>query len=427
MRKIFGAVLIFLATTINAQDDKVIQWINNNLIEIENQDLDSGLVAFHNNIPEKFKNASIFGFGEATHHGREFFTIKAKFFKYLVENLGVRAFIMEEFKMAESGINEWISGGEGDINTIANNFDYYLWQTEEVIDLLLWMRNYNLDKPESDQIRFYGMDIQSVVGINNEIRAFIKKYDIPVSEEFLSVIDSCSYNQIDSEKVSLWNEKLNEIEKVILENEGTFTAEQRKDFRSAGRALSYIIKHINYLKHPGNGVRDQLMFENVKWIINNETKNGKAFIWAHNEHVNNIEVSPMGSGWVSLGGHLKNFYDNKYYSVYFDFGKGELMGIVRDKNKPVHWNIYEIDKPFQNTYAETLFKADKEIYFIDIESVNNIEVEKFFSYPKKQLLLGGPGYNPKVKNRALVRKNYMETCDGLIFVKNISVPRYIRN
>src|SRR5690606_7314109 len=113
---------------INAQDNEIINWINNNAIKIEDADPDTELLEFSENIPTKFANAKIFGFGEATHHGKEFFNIKAKFFKYLVKNHGVRAFIMEEAYPAESGINEWISGGKGDIHTIATNFSIQPWK-----------------------------------------------------------------------------------------------------------------------------------------------------------------------------------------------------------------------------------------------------------------------------------------------------------
>lgn len=40
----------------------------------------------------------------------------------------------------------------------------------------------------------------------------------------------------------------------------------------------------------------------------------------------------------------------------------------------------------------------------------------------KQLILGGPGYNPEQNN--LYTKLFSEMYDGLIFVKSISVPNY---
>jgi erythromycin esterase len=52
---------------------------------------------------------------------------------------------MEESYQAESGINEWISGGKGDIKTIAKNFNIGFWYTKNQ-NLLEWMREYNIGK-----------------------------------------------------------------------------------------------------------------------------------------------------------------------------------------------------------------------------------------------------------------------------------------
>src|SRR5690606_27341696 len=168
-------------------------------------------------------------------------------------------------------------------------------------------------------------------------------------------------------------------------------------------------------------VRDLKMFENVKWIIDNEALNGKAFIWAHNEHINNIEMS-YGSGWTNLGGHLKDYYKDDYYSVGFNFGTGKVIGLVTRRNKPNYWDVYEIEKPHRKSYEKTLFEVNKGIFFIDMAAALNSDAHDFFSTTKKQLLLGAPGYTGK--KRQLVNQKYSEMYDGLIFIKNISVPDY---
>ena len=72
--KTFIVILLLnsIVLCLQAQDDKVIHWINKNAIEIENANPDSQLVAFHKQLPKKFSEAQIFGFGEATHHSKEF-------------------------------------------------------------------------------------------------------------------------------------------------------------------------------------------------------------------------------------------------------------------------------------------------------------------------------------------------------------------
>ena len=361
--------MYFLTLQINSQNDKTIDWINNNAIKIEDANPDTELLSFSKNTPEKFANAKIFGFGEASHNGKEFFDIKAKFFKYLVKTQGLKIFIMEESYQAESGINEWISGGKGDINTIGRNFGTQFWNCKEVVDLLHWMRNYNLNKPREEQIRFYGMDVQNGKNINQEIRDFVKRHEIPINEELLMIADSCSNKKIEINESTNWATiqipKLKKIEKILLNSQTNNKESNNQEFKSIIRALNYLIKYTILTQNFKIEVRDLKMFENVKWIIDNEAKNSKAFIWAHNEHVNKKEMYYTGSGLISLGRHLKDYYKQGYYSVGFDFGIGELTGSV--KNNPNYWKTYQIEKPFRKTYAKTLIEANEAIYFIDMD------------------------------------------------------------
>lgn len=424
MKILLLSILTSIPSYLHAQEEETIAWINQNSIKIEDENPDSELVIFADNIPVKFAQARIFGFGEASNHGKEFFDIKAKFFKYLVENQDVKAFIMEEAYQTEAPVNEWIGGGEGNINAIVGNFTILPWHCKEVVDLLKWMQDYNLNKPAAEQIRFYGMDIQSGNGINLEVREFVKTYKIPVSENLLATADSCS--TVGFSATPDWAEnqipKLKEIEQIIVNFQTKTANSTNQEFSSIIRSLNYLIKHTTYLKTRKSEVRDLKMFENVKWIVGNETKNGKAFIWAHNDHVNNLTFNYYGMPWINLGRHLKEYFKNDYYSVGFDFGAGELGGYIFKKNKPAVWNVYPISRPYRKTYAETLIKAANDIYFIDMKEAISSDPTNFFDKENRQLGLGGPGYNPKKKY--LITKKFSEMFDGIIFVKRISLPNY---
>lgn len=430
MKKILLLLIYISSFAVSSQNKETVNWINKNSIEIENANPESELINFKENAPNKFKNAKIFGFGEASHNTKEFFDIKAKFFKYLVKNQGVKIFIIEDEYQVESGINEWISGGNGDVKTIAKNFNSYFWYTKEIVNLLQWMRNYNLDKPKENQIRFYGMDIELGKKINLEIREFINKNKIIVDEELLKVADSCSNKIIDYTKSDIWWKaqipKLNKLKQQIINSQIT-----SKQYKPIIRSLNYLIDYTEYAsknksKYPeSTEFRDLKMFENVKWILENESENGKAFIWAHNEHINKKEMFSNGSGIINLGRHLKDYYKDEYYSVGFDFGVGKISGFVLDRKKGNYWKSYEIKKPFNKTLAETLMTTNKDIYFIDLQTAIESDSSNFFSKKNNHLLIAAGGYKPKPIHKILISKIFTETYDGLIFVKKISEPNSI--
>lgn len=420
-------ISFFLSFNINAQKDETIQWINENSIKIEDADPTTKLSIFNDNIPKSFENAKIFGFGEATHHGKEFFDIKAKFFKYLVETQHIKVFIIEDSYPSEAGINEWISGGKGNVETIANNFGIVPWYCKEIVNLLEWMRSYNLNKTKDEQIQFYGMDIQNVKGINQEIRDLVKNYNIPISEELLLVADMCVDRKVEYNKSNDWADiqipKLNEIENILVDFQKGVKDDSNAEFNVAIRALHYLKKYTYYVQNHFSQDRDLKMFENVKWIIENKSKNGKAFIWAHNEHVNNKGFANYTNRNIyNLGRHLKEYYKDDYYSVGFDFGKGTLGGYVFSENERARWNTYLLNQPFPDTYAATFIDVKDDIFFIDMKKALHNNPTDFFKNKNKQLILGASGYNPNQNN--LFTKKFSEMYDGLIFIKNITVPNY---
>ena len=420
MRTIFYSFLLLFSANITAQNTEVISWLNTNAVIIEDANPDTHLISFSNNEPQKFSDARLFGFGEATHHGKEFFNLKAKFFKYLVEHHNVRLFIMEESYQAEQGINEWISGGKGDKSTIVKNFRHYLWYTQEVADLLEWMRNFNIGKPNEEQIRFYGIDNQMGDDINEKLRNYITKYNLVVNDDLLAAVDSCSTAEQGKVKYKEWNEKmapkLQQVKQVLKQNEEHLITANEAEYIDMMRAFSYLEDYTAYISWPNFGVRDNAMYENVLKILKIEGNDSKAFIWAHNEHINKKDLANMAP---SLGSRLKEHFGDAYYALGFDFGSGTMKGYIIKKNEVKGIEYRKLEKPYKKTYAETLFLAEPSIYFVDIKkAIENPVMEKFFNTKMKQLFIGGPGFDPK--DKIFYSRKYKDTYDGIIFIKNIS-------
>jgi len=422
MKRLCLIFLLHCAFTF-AQNTAAVNWINQHAVSIEDASPDTPLIAFAQSVPDKFRDARIFGFGEASHHGREFFNLKAKFFKYLVEQQGVRVFIMEESYQAEHGINEWISGGKGDSTTVLNNFGHYLWRTREVLELLQWIRSYNHGKPRGAQIRFYGVDNQMGYDINKILRDYVQMHDVKIEESLLAAADSCATARFGEVASGKWDKKmipkLQAIKQLLQQNNeenNTYSHE----YNDMIRALERLEQYTAYISWPANGVRDNAMCENVLKILELEGNNSKAFLWAHNEHINKKD---FGATVPSMGSRLKEYFKHHYYAVGFDFGNGVLKG-YKVKNKQVAGSeYYTLNKPYKKTFAETLFQAQPDIYFIDMDMAGKDSVaSKFFGAEMKQLFLGGPGFDPK--RQTFSSRKYTEAYDGLIFIKTISPVTY---
>ncbi|MFC0624643.1 erythromycin esterase family protein [Kribbella deserti] len=99
--------------------------------------------------------ASVVGVGEATHSSHEFFTLKHRIFRQLVERKGFRTFSLEIAWSTGLRLNEYVLTGKGDPAAILRAEDA-VWATQEYVDLLKWMRAYN--RSHRDKLRFMGND-----------------------------------------------------------------------------------------------------------------------------------------------------------------------------------------------------------------------------------------------------------------------------
>ncbi|KAA6215135.1 erythromycin esterase family protein [Streptomyces albofaciens JCM 4342] len=105
-------------------------------------------------------DARVVGLGEATHSSHEFFTVKHRILRYLVEEKGFRAFALEAPWSTGLRLDAYLTHGKGNLKQIMDEEfqgDYRWWNNAEYRDLFRWMRAYNVKHPK-DPVRFVGDD-----------------------------------------------------------------------------------------------------------------------------------------------------------------------------------------------------------------------------------------------------------------------------
>ena len=143
-----------------------------------------------------FRNKKIVGMGEATHGTKEFFNMKAKMFKFLATHCGYRIFSIEATYGGTLKVNDYVLYKKGNVLDAMKGMEFWTWDTEEVRDLIEWMRTYNEGKAENEKLKFYGFDCQSFKGPTNALVDYITGVDNKNLDKFLkelSVLNDSSY------------------------------------------------------------------------------------------------------------------------------------------------------------------------------------------------------------------------------------------
>lgn len=307
--------------------DEIIHPLNNRPLELPDDTLE---------VLRYLGDAKIVGLGEATHGTKEFFELKHRIFRYLVEHHGFNVFAFE-CDMGESYyVNKFVTQGIGDIDEIMKNIMlFWTWRTKEVKELLLWIRDYNIDKSEEDLIHFIGVDCQSLNYQAEIIFSYFNETNITLSREsiqFLQKIDrigkdiwSYYLDMTIDEKVAIdQNVDMVLTEIIALRNE-LIDASSEFEYTFI-KQLTVNIKQVNDVYYamthsdPTN-YRDLYMAENSLWVSELFGEDTKVAVWAHNAHVANWE------SFGSIGFHLKQEIQDAYQIIGFSFALGSFTAV----------------------------------------------------------------------------------------------------
>ena len=115
-------------------------------------------------IAASLAEVDVVGMGEPTHGSREVFQFKHRMFEYLVERHGFTVFALESSMPDTLAMDRYVLHGEGTAKEAVQAQGFWTWSTQEVVDLIEWMRTYNSDPTHTKKLRVVGIDMQNQVG-----------------------------------------------------------------------------------------------------------------------------------------------------------------------------------------------------------------------------------------------------------------------
>lgn len=117
-------------------------WLNKNCIPLKYVKAENG---FEDLKPLKdlIGDARIVSLGECTHGSSEIFSMKHRILEYLVKEKGFTIFSIEANMPESYALNDYIIDGKGDPRKLMAGMYFWTWNTQEVLDMIEWMKKYN--------------------------------------------------------------------------------------------------------------------------------------------------------------------------------------------------------------------------------------------------------------------------------------------
>jgi len=419
-------ILCLISFTLHAQNNEALNYINQNAIALDTTNADTG---YHDLLALKsvLSNRLLVGMGEATHGTHEFQATKFRMFKFLVQEMGYKLFGIEANFTECRSVNDYVLYGKGDARTAIGGTYFWTWKTKEMLQMVEWMHSYNINKPDSAKIKFYGFDMEFDRAALKSVTQKLKRFDsVYYFANFnamvtLKICDTSKtrYAKFSKEKADSTKQLLADI-KVYLDKQNAnllkvFSADEiaylKHDVRLLEQCLDFDleINKTGYVTMNAEFLRDKFMAENVEWVLKYEGPKSKMMIWAHNGH---IEKSDM-----MMGSYLKRAYKDDYYAIGFDFNKGTFRATdMTDHRGVVQFTVGDAEK---GSTSFLFSQLNIPAFFIDIENAvkTGSPAKSFFIKSIKHRSISA-GYSSKWESTQYLSNPLYDCFDGLIFIND---------
>jgi len=104
-------------------------------------------------------NARIVALGENSHGSSTIYRFKLRMVKFLVEKKKFSIFALEMPAMEAGRINGYVLKDTGTVDNVLKDLTYPSWQTQEMVDIIQWIRSYNITTDK--KVEFKGFDSQN--------------------------------------------------------------------------------------------------------------------------------------------------------------------------------------------------------------------------------------------------------------------------
>ncbi|MGA7486698.1 MAG: protein-L-isoaspartate(D-aspartate) O-methyltransferase [Xanthobacteraceae bacterium] len=280
--------------------------------------------------------------GEATHGTSEFYRLRDRITRELIEKKGFRLVAIEDDWPDAARVDHYVRHLEYPPSewTAFARFPTWMWRNNEVRDFVDWLRGHNAALKPAHRVAFHGLDLYSLY---SSIRAVLKYLDevdpatARVARERYGCLtpwqsDPATYGHAAlTGAYRTCESEVTIVLKQLLQQRTPYAGRDGERFMDAVQNARLIANAERYYRIMYYGsraswnLRDSHMFVTLETLLAYHGPNSKIVVWAHNSHIGNAAATEMHSrGEYNLGELCRKEFGKRCYSI----GFGTFTGTV---------------------------------------------------------------------------------------------------
>ena len=271
--------------------------------------------------------ATIVSLGESIHTSGGYYEMKHRLFRFLVEEMGFRAFAFESPWPDADRVAEYVATCGGTPEQALTGL-FGVWQSTETRDLVQWMCDWNRTHPrKKDKLVFFGFDVQQPEQDGPALISFLERIGVSSSDPRVNDIRACD---------GVGQESVYPSPIAVGSNDACLRGLAAVDHLFSTEAERIVAEtsatDFEYAKLRVVGVRSwqgQIFYRNdPRSVLSRDGGMAYAFgvlrklrhgkiktaVWAHNFHIGK-EVETSTWNVKTMGGFLRDMFGPSYVAI----------------------------------------------------------------------------------------------------------------
>lgn len=314
-------------------------------------------------------DARMVALGEAAHGTREFYRLKHRLFEYLVYEKGFTVFALEANWPESLAVDRYVKTGQGNARAALAGMYYWTWNTEELLDLIEWMRTFNQATGQHPILTFTSFDMQMARLAGAAVQDYLGRYS---PDDAGAAAETYAQTQmLDTRRVQIYDEQAKAladraaavVNVLDRKRDELVPASSLEAWRNARHAAAVVYQSCA-MRIPGRGpvYHDESMAANVEWLLD-AYPNQKIVLWSNNSHVG---VTPAPDEVKSMGARLREKHGKDLYVVGFAFHRGQLRAVGLENGKAAALSVFNAAPSPEGSGDAILSSAGLPLLFLDI-------------------------------------------------------------
>ncbi|WP_227133899.1 erythromycin esterase family protein [Halorubellus salinus] len=330
---------------------------------------------------DELADVRVVGLGESTHGTREFFELKHRLVRELVERHGLRTFAIEAGFGEARRVNAYVRDGEGSAEEVVEGMQFWTWRTESFVAFVEWLREFNRDREPDEQVSFWGVDAQYAAASADHVVAFLERAAGDPIEGLDALAADGLYGYVGETDDAVTLKRAREIvdrtnSRFDADREALVDATDERAWRLARQHVRSMVDAVAFAESTADGPpdadalarRDRAMADTTDWVLE-YTGADAVVLWAHDGHLARDPMHPehLETAVETLGSHLDDDHGDAYHPVALVFGSGSFQAIGETADGTRGLRAFSVDEPTDSLEAD-LHALGDDIAYLDFES-----------------------------------------------------------